>query len=109
MSRSARSSASAFASFRTRRGGHDVLAGGQVREQVEALEHHAHGGPLGGQFATAELDEGVLVRPVADDLPVHQDHSAVRHFEVVDGPQQCALARTGRPDEANRFSRMHIQ
>jgi hypothetical protein len=62
-------------------GEHHVLHGGQVREQVEPLEHHADRLP--------QLREVPARHPVAgeDRLPGHLHRGVVRPFEQVHAAQ----------------------
>jgi hypothetical protein len=68
-----------------------VLEHGEVREEVELLEDHAH-------VATDGID--VAVR-VGDLVTVHLDGAARRLLEEVDAPQERRLARTRGPDDAD--------
>ena len=73
----------------------DVVDDSHVREQVEALEHHADPAP-----------DRVGVEPgLADVDAVEQDRAVVDRFEQVDAAQQRALARAGRADQADDLAR----
>ncbi|KAG1249133.1 hypothetical protein G6F68_013501 [Rhizopus microsporus] len=77
----------------------DVLQRGQVREQVEALEHHAHLGAATADLALRQLVQGVTVTAVADQLAADGHVAAVGAFQVVDQPQQRGLAGAGRANQ----------
>ena len=77
----------------------DVFQRGQVREQVEVLEHHADLGALLQDFLFAQL-----VEPAPPDLVAHQcavdgDEPGVDLFQVVDGAQKGGFAGPGRADD----------
>ena len=69
----------------------DVLFGGKMSEQVEALKDHAHADsrPLVGDGAWGERPV-LYVEP--DVSTRHSDAAAVPGFEMVDAPQKGALA-----------------
>ena len=56
----------------------DVLERGEMREEVEALEHHADAGAHAGQFAIAHVDAALPVKALADQLAVDEDVAGVR-------------------------------
>ena len=71
---------------------HDVLEHRHVREEVEALEHHA-------DFLADVVDIRLAIQQDAVD-----GHRAFRrHFEEVDAPQQRTLARARRADDDDDF------
>ena len=70
----------------------DVLERGEVREQVEALEHHAHLCAPAQHRALLQLVEPAVAVLVADQLAVDRDPAAVDGLEVVDSAQQGGLA-----------------
>ena len=67
----------------------DVVEHGEVREQVEALEHHA-----GLAAHVLDVAEVVGELDAADD-----DATGVVFFETVDAPDHRRLARTRRTDD----------
>jgi len=88
-----------LASIADARAFRDVLERGQVREQFEALEHHAHLLPdrtkrprIAGQARAFELDR-----------------AAVDRLETVRAPEEGRFARTRRSDQAHDFAGVHVQ
>ena len=77
-----------------------VLFGGQVVEQVEVLEDHAHLGPEGAELGFVGE---IQLFAFKDDL------APVRGDEAVDALQERALARTGRTDEDLELAAFHGQ
>ena len=67
----------------------DILTHGQVREQVELLEHHAHA-------AAHQIDVRVLG---GDVLSLKDNFAAGRLLEQVQAAQKGGLARAGRADD----------
>jgi hypothetical protein len=74
------------------RGQHDVAAHGQVREQVEVLEDHAH------VLAQRAHGGGVAV---LQRLAVHRQVPLLEHLQAVDAAQQRALARAALADDGD--------
>ena len=74
---------------------HHVLDGGQVREQVEALEDHPD---LLAQLGEAAAD-GAVARE--DRLAADLDRSLIRALEQVQAAQQRRLAAAALPDDAH--------
>jgi hypothetical protein len=72
----------------------DVLEGGEVGEEVEALEDHADAAPLARDFGIRQLVEEVALAPVADELARHP-------------AQEGALARAGGADDAEHLALRH--
>lgn len=87
----------------------DVFQGGLVREKVEALKDHADPPPLARNLRIADLVEIVALAPVADQLVVDPDPSAVHPLQQVDAAQKRALPRTGGTDDAAHFSAGDLQ
>ena len=85
----------------------DVLRDGQVREQVEALEHHADAGALARDGAVVQFVQLVPDAAEADELAGDEDGAAVDALELVDAAQEGALARARRPDDADDLARRH--
>ena len=76
-----------------------VLQHGQVREQVEVLEHHAH-------FATNRLD----VLEVAGQLgAIDHDAPLLMFFQTVDAANGGGLARPGRAAEHDTLALLHAE
>jgi hypothetical protein len=74
-----------------------VLQRRHVREEVEALEDDADAAPH---------RQRVHLR-VRDVAPVEQDHAVVDRLEQVHAPQERALSRARRADEADHLARVH--
>jgi hypothetical protein len=70
-----------------------------VREQVEALEHHAH--------AAAQPVDGLAV--AIDALAEGAHLAAFVRLQPVDAAKHRRLARARRPDEAHHLARIHMQ
>ena len=83
------------------RGFHHVFQRGHVREQVEALEHHAEARALCGDLLIVQGLQHVLAVfghvLVADEFAVHLDGTAGQGFQLVDQTQERGLAGTGGP------------
>src|SRR5581483_6862723 len=86
-----------------------ILQRGHVREEVEALEHHADLRPAAADLALAQLVELVAVLAVADQLTVDVEAPRVDLLEVVDAAQEGRLARPRRPQQAHHLARLHLQ
>ena len=79
---------------------HHVLLGGEVREQVERLEHHAN---LAAQF----VDVGLALP--RDLLVLNQDVTGRGRLQQVDAAQHRRLARAGRSQHHDDLARPHVQ
>ena len=88
---------------------HDVFQRRHVREQVEALEHHADVLALEGDFLLPQLVQLVATLPVPDEHAVDVQPPGVDLLEVVDAAQQRRLARAGRPDQAEHLALLHLE
>ena len=77
-----------------RRREHHVGARGEMREQVELLEHHAHLLRSGRKSFFAGMQRGA----------VDHDLAAIDRFKAVDGTQQGALARSRCADDGHHFA-----
>ena len=86
-----RSASSLSKPLTCRKGQGDVLPGGQVHEEVEALEHHGH---LGAD----QVDVDVLPQ---DAVALEEDVPSVWLVQAVDAPQQGALAAARRADDGH--------
>ncbi len=90
---------------------HHIFEGRHVREQVEALEHHAELRTLRRHFLVVEglehLPAVLLDVLVADHLAVHVDFAAGQRLQLVDQTQERGLAGTGRPENHRHRSRHH--
>src|SRR5690606_18345640 len=75
----------------------EVLQDGQVREEVEVLEHHAH---FAAHFVDA-LEIGRQLGAVDDDL------AFLMLFEAIDAADQGGLARTGRTGNDDALAAHH--
>ena len=87
----------------------DVLEGGHVGEEVEALEDHADRGALPGHLGFLQLVEGVALLAVADDGAVDGDPPAVDLLQVVDAAQEGGFARAGRAEDHHHLAAAHVQ
>ena len=73
---------------------HDVFDDGEVTEEVEALEHHAHLLPNLVEVAFS----------IVDDLPVDDDLAGCGRLKHVDASQKSGLSCSGRSDDGNDIS-----
>ncbi len=73
----------------------DVFKRGQMREQVEALKHHAHFGAALEDFPFLQLIKRIALLTITDQFTVYGDKSVIDALEMVDGAQQCGLAGAG--------------
>jgi hypothetical protein len=80
-----------------------------VREQVEALEHHADLLALPDDVAFFHLVELAVALGVADQVTVDKDASAIDALNVVDATQQRGLSRPGWADQAGHLFAFHRQ
>ena len=80
---------------------HHVLQHGLVREQVEALEHHAD-----IQDARARRR---AARRIQEGLAMQQHAPAVQRLQAVQGADQGRLARARRADDADDLARLDHQ
>ncbi len=80
---------------------HDVLADGQVREQVVALEDDAHVQVQGAQLGPGD----VVVQVVIAD----GDLAAVDLFQPVDAAQRRAFPRSAAADDGDRAARSDVE
>src|SRR5579862_2559645 len=88
---------------------HHVVERGEVREEVEVLEHHAAERSLLADDPFRELVELPALQLVAHDLARDLDPPAVDALEVVDAPEQRALARARRSEDAQHLGLAHAQ
>src|SRR4051812_8440561 len=91
-----------------RRLGH-VLQGGHVREEVEALEHHADVPSLSRHLLVPQLVQLSAVLAVAHQPAVDPQPAGVDLLEVVDAAQERGFARTRWPDDAGHLARGDLQ
>ena len=82
----------------------DVLQGGHVGEQVEALEHHPDFRTLAADLTVGQLVEAAAAFPVADQLAVDPEPPGVDLLQVVDAAEKGALARARGPDDAHHLA-----
>ncbi|MNP26511.1 hypothetical protein D3C76_1193700 [compost metagenome] len=78
----------------------NVFIHGQVRKQVEVLEHHAH-------LLTHGIDvlfERATFQWSIDLLALQPDLAVVEHFQVIDRAQERAFARSARADDGDDLS-----
>jgi hypothetical protein len=80
-----------------------------VREQVEALEHHADVPPLPRDLAVLELVQLVALLAVADQMPVDVQPPGVDLLKMVDAPEKRGLAGAGGADEAEDLAGLHFE
>ncbi len=86
-----------------------VLEDGEVREQVETLEHHPDPGALPRQGAVVGFDEAVPATLLADGLAVDEDAPARRFLDEVHAAQHGGLPRAGRPDDGHFLARADVE
>src|SRR5437588_1733664 len=78
----------------------DIVERGEMRKQVEALEHKTDAAPL-----LREHPLGGILPPAAprgdatDDAAVEINHAGRGSLEIVDAAQERCLARAGRADD----------
>ena len=88
----------------------DVLQHRLVREEVEALEHHAEAGADAPHVALAvELAAAGGVVAVADQHVVEQDLAGLVLLEEVEAAQQRRLARAARPDDGHYLAALDLE
>ena len=87
----------------------DVVQRRQMREQVEALEHHADPRAHARVFHIAHRHATAAGARFADRLVVDQDLALVRPFQPVDAALQRGLARSRRADHRQFLPRTHDQ
>ena len=87
----------------------DVLEGGHVREEIEALEDHADLGAFSADLALRQLVDLAAVLPVSDQLAVDGEPAGIDLLEVVDAAKEGALARSGWADDAHHLARRHLE
>ena len=63
-----------------------------MRKEVEALEDHANFGALCAHLAVFQLVEQVATLSIADQLAVDRERTPIDLLQVVDAPQEGALA-----------------
>ncbi len=64
---------------------------------MEALEHHAHFLALACQFVEGHRIEPLTLPTHADRFAFQQHSAGIRHFEIVQAAQQCALPEPDGP------------
>ena len=77
---------------------HHVLRRGHMREEIDALEHHAGPAPLRRDLPWRERVEAALALGEALKLAVHEDAARRNALELVDAAQERRLARARGPD-----------
>src|SRR5262249_55581951 len=87
----------------------DVLERRHVREQVEALEDHPDLGSLPRDVLLGVLDELAVALPVADQVAVDLDPSAVDLLQVVDAAKERRLPPAGGPDDDDDLAASHVE
>src|ERR1700722_16175136 len=87
-------------------GPRDVLAGGQMAEQVELLKHHAnaHARAFLRERASAKLP---ALPAIANAPPADANVSAVRVFQMVDAAKKRAFAGTARAEQGDDLAGPH--
>jgi hypothetical protein len=79
-----------------RRRQHHVATPGQMRKQVEALEHHAHALPQRAHGARVVMQQR---------LAVDGELAGLESLQPVDAAEQRALARAALADDGDHFAR----
>src|SRR5581483_10712872 len=87
----------------------DVAERGQMREQVEALEHHANLAALARDVALGVLDELAVALAIADQMAVHQDATLLDLLQMVDAADEGGLAGARRADDHHHLALFHLQ
>ena len=81
-----------------------------MREEVEALEHHADRGALACQILRPQVVEPALpVEAIAHEGSVDDDLARLDPLQHVDAAQQGRLARTRRPEDRAHLSVLDVQ
>ena len=88
---------------------HDVLQRRHVREEVEALEHHADVAALRRHLLVGEVVQVPALLAVAHEVAVDPDAAAVDRLELVDAAQERRLARARRPEQADDLAAVHVE
>jgi hypothetical protein len=83
----------------------DVVDRRQVREQVEALEHHSH--PQAHR--TQRRGVGALAHPGAQPLARHLHLAGIERREVVEPTQQRRLAAPRGTDDGEHLAAAHVE
>src|SRR5205814_226879 len=86
-----------------------VLQSVHVREQVEALEHHADLRALARDLGLAQLVELVALLAIADERAVHVEPPRVDLLKVVDTAQEGRLARARRTEHAHHLAAVQFE
>ncbi|MCY1232710.1 hypothetical protein D9M72_452170 [compost metagenome] len=87
----------------------NVLEDGQMPEKVELLEHHPDLGSAAADCAIGQLMQSIFLEFVPYEVAIHEEQTAVDFLQVVDAPQEGALPRTRRPDDAGNAACRHAQ
>ncbi|MNZ83803.1 hypothetical protein D3C78_1025420 [compost metagenome] len=66
-----------------------------MREQVEALEHHAHFDAAFQDFPFLQFVKRIALLTITDQLAVYGDKAVIDTLQMVDGTKQCGLAGAG--------------
>jgi hypothetical protein len=81
-----------------------------MREQVEALEHHAEAGADAADVPFAvELAPAGSVAAVADQCIVEQHLAGLVFLEEIETAQQRRLARATRPDDGHDLAALDLE
>ena len=88
----------------------DVFQRSHVREQVEALEHHADVAALAGDVALGITHQAAVAAfAVAHGTAVDADAPALDVFQQVDTADESGLARARGADQHHHFAAAHLQ
>ena len=89
--------------------GHDVREHAHMREQVEALRHHADAGAHAADHRFQILHPPAVLHMRKDRRAVEKDRTLVDLLEIVDHPEQRALARAARADNDHDLPTFDLQ
>jgi len=78
-------------------------------KEVEVLKDHSHVAALPAGLGIGHETQLALVFDNTDQFIVDTDGSSIDAFEVVEAPQNSALARTGGPEQTDDLARLNAQ
>ncbi|MNF49393.1 hypothetical protein D3C84_306640 [compost metagenome] len=88
---------------------HDVLQGAHVREQVEALEHHADLAAHSADVAFRRTHQLAAALDMGQGFAIDLDHALVDGFQGHQRPQQGGFARAAGADDRHLLVGLHLQ
>src|SRR5258705_545393 len=87
----------------------DIFKRGLVREQIEALKHHAGFQALARDLPLGEAMQSPTLFAYAQQLAIQPDAAAVDRRKLIDAAQERRLARSRRADQAQHLACPDIQ